>query len=258
MREMEPEQETVGQESRRSHLISKVLSPAARLWLRSQVESVSELHVQIEGGDRQILSGHLPKVAIEARNVVYQGISLSYISLVGENIRVNLGQVLRGKPLRLLEIVPVQAEAVIQQADLNASLQAPLLANAVTDLLMGWLRSGLGGESEDFLPGMEDATAKLINPTTQLQPDQLTLSAELDAANRSPLPLTLRTGLQVVGDHTICLQNPCWLPHAQAKRGMPLSELDGFAIDLGSEVQLQQLTLETGQLLCRGRINVIP
>ncbi|MEQ8962975.1 MAG: hypothetical protein RLP02_34535 [Coleofasciculus sp. C2-GNP5-27] len=34
--------------------------------------------------------------------------------------------------------------------------------------------------------------------------------------------------------------------------------LDHFMIDLGSEVDLEELTLTPGQLICRGCIRVIP
>ena len=48
--------------SQGSRIASAVLSPAVQLWLRSQVEQVDELKVKIEGSDRQILSGTIPKV----------------------------------------------------------------------------------------------------------------------------------------------------------------------------------------------------
>jgi predicted phage tail protein len=123
-------------QSHASRIISRILSPAVRLWLRSQVEQVEDLQFQIEGGDRQILSGHIPRVAIAARQVVYQGLHLSQMDLAGTGIRINLGQVLKGKPLKLLEIVPVEGEMQLQEADLNASLRAPILSGAVSELLV--------------------------------------------------------------------------------------------------------------------------
>ena len=121
--------------SSKQRIISKILSPAVWLWLRSQVEQVSNLEVKISGSDRQILTGYIPRVFMCARHVVYQGLHLSQVQLVGENILTNLGQVLRGKPLQLLEPVPVSGELLLKESDLNASLQSPLLANALNDLL---------------------------------------------------------------------------------------------------------------------------
>ncbi|PSB25836.1 DUF2993 domain-containing protein, partial [filamentous cyanobacterium Phorm 46] len=55
-----------------SRIASAVLSPAVQLWLRSQVQQVDELKVKIEGSDRQILSGTIPKVTAAARGAVYK------------------------------------------------------------------------------------------------------------------------------------------------------------------------------------------
>jgi hypothetical protein len=81
---------------KKSTIISTVLSPALRLWLRSQVEQLEALQFNIIGGDRQILTGHIPGVSIAASGVVYQGLHLSKIQLEGTDIRVNLGQVIKG------------------------------------------------------------------------------------------------------------------------------------------------------------------
>lgn len=244
-----------------SRVIGTVLSPAVQLWLRSQVEAVEALQFHIEGGDRQILSGQIPKVTVAARNVIYQGISLSQIYLSGEGIQVNLGQVIKGKPLRLMQVVPVQAEAILQQADLNASLQAPLLSNALTDLLMGWLRSDA---VHDLSPHVQTMIAKptvtVQSPQVALYRDQLDLSGYLIASevgSDQRLPFTLRTNLQLTAGNKICLHQPHWLSQAPDQY-TPMPHLNGFEIDLGSEVNLRQLHLDEGQMICRGQINILP
>lgn len=237
-----------------SRLISRVLAPAVRLWLRSQVQSVAELQVQIEGGDRQILSGHIPKVTVAAQHAVYQGVHLSQICLSAQSIRINLGQLLRGKPLRLLAVVPVQGEVTLRQSDLTASLQHPELAAGLADLLLSILRSAIGGLPLDLEPG---GPATLEAPELLITGDRLTFSAQLITSNGQPLPLAVRTGLQASGRH-LQLVDPHWLPHPQAKRGFALKELHGFAVDLGPDIEMQELTLQAGQLFCRGQINVIP
>ena len=103
-------------------LISKVLSPALRLWLRSQVESVAELNFSIQGKDRQILTGYIPSISLNSSRAVYQGLHLGEVELLGENIRINIGQVLKGKPLQLLEPIQVTGQVRLDQADLEASL----------------------------------------------------------------------------------------------------------------------------------------
>lgn len=238
-----------------SHLISRILSPAIQFWLRSQVEQVKTLHFEIQGGDRQILGGQIAGAIVTAEGAVYQGLHLTQVDLRATGIRVNLGQVLRGKPLRLLAIVPVVGTLRLSEADLNASLQAPLLAAAVRE----WLMTLLQSEKLSILP--EDLAPEAI-AFEQLQislgEQRLILMAEvLGTAGRS-LPLTLGFGLQVVEGHLLQVISPQWFPQRNARRGLPLPEMEGFQIDLGADVNLETLTLSPGALTCQGRINVIP
>jgi len=241
---------------KQSQLISKVLSPAVRLWLRSQVEQVEELQVKIEGGDRRILTGQIQRVGITAHKAIYQGLHLSHLELVGEKIRINLGQVLRGKPLNLLEPITVTGRLVLEEADLNASLSAPLLTNALTEFLATLLKSEIQAVLDAPLPGHQ--AINLENSKIIIAAGQLTLSANLAAVSGTLTPIVIRTGLQLKNGHTLQLDRPQWLTHLQAKRGLPLGDLDGFEIDLGPEVDLQELSLENGTLVCRGRIMVTP
>jgi hypothetical protein len=227
--------------SKQSRIISKVLSPAIRLWLRSQVERVSHLEVKISGGDRQILSGSIPGVLISASNAVYQGLHLTQIQLVGEGIRTNLGQVLKGQPLRLLEVVPVVGELLLQESDLTASLQSPLLANALTELL------------EMLLPENCRIEGQVSWHKIVIDTDQLILSGTL-VGSSSTKPLLLRSGLQLASCHELQLTQP----QLQTCHDLLLKELENFKLDLGPEVNIQELTLTPGQMLCRGSINVIP
>lgn len=241
-----------------SRIISKVVSPAVQLWLRSQVEAAETLQFQVYGGDRQILSGHIPKVTIAACGVVYRGIALSQINAVGEGIRVNLRDVLRGRPLRLLETVPVQAEAKITETDLNRSLQTPLLADALTTLLLTWLES-VWLESDAALSQHSVAQAPQLHQLqVSLKPDQLIWSGVLISDQDQSTRFTMCTGLQVVEGSKLQLDRPQWLTHPQAEHGQLLPQLQGFEIDLGSDVNLQQLVLAEGELICSGSINVLP
>jgi hypothetical protein len=236
-------------------MIAPVLSAAVRLWLKSQLDQVEELQVKIESGDQQFLSGCIQQVKIAAQKAVYQGLHLSQVSLSGQQIRVNLGQVLRGQPLRLLEPVPVAGRLWLQAADLNASLQAPLLANAVSEFLTTVLRSQpdlLG----DMIPNYEQLNFQ--NFEAMLAPNQLTLGAKLISGNAAPIPIALRTGLQVENERELKLVKPEWLPSFSAKRGFAIAELDGYTFDLGSETSLQELTLEAEGISCQGKITVIP
>lgn len=147
---------------KQSHLISRVLSPAVKLWLRSQLDHVEALEVEIEAADRQLLSGSLSQVIASANSAVYKGLHFSHVRVTAQAIQTNLGQVLRGKPFRLLVPFPVSGTVTLSEADLNASLHAPLLGNAVSDFLLGLLQ----GKIAD---GSGDTTAELQNIQVKLQ-----------------------------------------------------------------------------------------
>lgn len=234
---------------KKSRVISTVLSPALQLWLRSQVQQVEALYFKIDGGDRQILGGYIPGLSVAASGAVYQGLHLSQIELEGTDIRVNLGQVLKGKPLRLLEPVPVVGQLLLQQTDLQTSLQSPLLSNALTELLGTFL------ESHGITNLANDLKNQPVNwQSINIDDGQLTLSGTLTDASLQTTPVVIRAGLQLVTPHELLL-NPLQVQlHPDT---LPLN-FDGFQIDLGSDVALQELTLTQGQMICRGGLRVIP
>jgi hypothetical protein len=180
----------------------------------------------------------------------------SQVDLVGEQIRTNLRQVLRGKALRLLEAFPIAGRVLLSEAALNRSLQAPLLANAVTDFLLTLLQSDLGQQDGEMQPNCQPLV--LQDPQVKLGDGQLTLVASLRSSSGKLTPVVIRTNLQVENGRVLKLDRPQWLPHANARQGLPLSDLDGFTIDLGAQVCLEQLTLALGQLVCYGQIWVTP
>lgn len=236
-------------ESKNSRMISKVLSPAIQLWLRSQVEQVESLQFKISGGDRQIISGHIPRVSIAASRAVYQGLHLSQLQLEGNSIRVNLGQIIKGKPLRLLEPVPVVGQLQLLGSDLQASLQAPMLSNALTEFLNSLLKSNELINSADDLKQREISWQKV-----DIDKGQITLVGTITDALNQTTSVVIRAGVQLVTPQVLKL-NPLQI---QLSPTSPPLNLDGFQVDLGSEVNLQELALTPGQLTCRGRLTVLP
>lgn len=236
--------------AKQSRLISKVLAPALKLWLRSQVESVAELQIEIEAGDRQILSGYIQQVMLAADQAVYQGLSLSQVRLIGQNIRVNLGQVVRGKPLRLLEPIPIEGSVLLQETDLNASLNAPLLRAGITEFLITFLRAGD--------PASLDEELNLQNLQINLEESQVVIAASLISVSGSETQIAIRTSFEMAAPNLLKLVNPQWLPHAKAKRGLAIADLDGYTFHLGSETEIQELNLKAGQVTCQGRLIVRP
>lgn len=233
---------------KQSRIISRVLSPAVKLWLRSQLDQVEALELEIEAGDRQLLSGSLSQVVASAKKAIYKGLHFSQVRVTAQAIQTNLGQVLRGKPFRLLVPFPVSGTVTLSEADLNTSLHAPLLGNAVSDFLLGLLQGNIAIASEN-------TTAELQNIQVELQEGGLMFNATLVQDNQH-YPLTVQTQLGLEGGDRLRLdQFECCLGSGERSLvDLPTS----FMFDLGSEVCLEELTIQPQGIICRGRITVIP
>jgi hypothetical protein len=228
-------------QNKTSRIISRVLSPAIGLWLRSQVERVEALEFKITGGDRQILTGNIPNISVAASQAVYQGLHLSQIQLEATQIRVNLGQVIKGKSLRLLQPVPVTGQLTLSETDLQASLESKLLSTALSEFLRTFLTSShLAPENQPL-----NFNWQKISIETGL----LTLSGTLQAT-----PIIIMAGLQLASPHELLL-DPFQIKMPSYSES---KNLDGFQVDLGSEVNLQEITLSPGNLLCHGCLQVLP
>ncbi|MFB2881416.1 DUF2993 domain-containing protein [Floridanema aerugineum] len=229
-------------QKKRSRIISKVLSPAVKLWLRSQVEQVEDLQLQIAGGDRQILSGYIPKVTLFTSRAVYQGLHLQQIGLIAENIRVNLGQVIKGKPLRLLEPIRAQGELLLSEDDLNASLESELLISGLNEFFQLLLKAA--GTNSPTFPNQQ-----IHWQTITVDGNQIHLKACLLDSNSE---IAISTGVRISDRNQLHLDNP----QIQGDLGLNSPNLASLTIDLGADVDIQELTLSNGQLICRGSISV--
>lgn len=231
-----------------SRLISRVLPPAVRLWLQTQTERIDDLAFTLTGSDRQILSGYVPQVAVAAQQAVYQGLHLSQIDLTATDIRINLGQVVRGKPLRLLCPFPVAGQVVLTQADLTASLASPLLGQALQDLIPQLLAN------QTLPPPLATALEQAVPTALGLAENQLvlTLSAETDGPPR----LTLTTSLLVRDGRVLCLSHPQLdLVGEEPRPAVPLANLE---LDLGPEVAVETLQVDAEGVRFQGTVRVIP
>jgi hypothetical protein len=223
-------------------LITKMLTPAIKLWLRTQLSQVSVLEVEIQASDRQILSGIIPRVSIFASNAVYQGLHLTQIELTAEKIHINIGAILRGKSLRLLETVPVIGELIVSEQDLNNCLLSNLLSTALKDVLVKLL-------PEEWLK------SKPINWEKISLKDQRIHLYGVQTNQDQPVILELTTGLELLNGQELQLAQLNLLIGNQAAN---LENDFVNSIYLGSEIDLQELQLTPSALICRGRINVNP
>jgi len=127
-----------------SAVIRSVLSPLIKIWLRSQVESIHTLEIEIAGRDGQILKGLIPSAKVAATGVIYQGIHLSDLCLTASEIHLNTPQVLRREPLKLLQPIQVNLELNLTPIDLKHCLEASLVTEAIgTEFLADSLDSSL-------------------------------------------------------------------------------------------------------------------
>jgi hypothetical protein len=228
-----------------SDIISKVLSPAVRLFLRSQVERLEDLEIQIQGHDRQILRGYLPSVRLGVQEAIYQGLHLGPVQLQGENIRLNIGQVLRGKPLQILEPIRISGEARVNEDDLNDSIASLLLSQAFTDLLILFLSSHGLSSQQKRLTG-----DRLRWENVSLHEGYFTLTGRLDAETS----IALGADLKLADARTLMIV-PRYL------QGLPewsAPRLQPFTVDLGTDVEIQAFVLVDRTISCQGQLLIRP
>ncbi|TAF07352.1 MAG: DUF2993 domain-containing protein [Nostocales cyanobacterium] len=227
--------------NKKLRLITKVLTAAIKLWLKTQLTQVSEIEIEIGASDRQLLSGCIPSVSIFAANAIYQGIHVTRIQLIAENIQINIGSILKGKPLQLLEIVPVVAEMVVEEQDLNNSLSSELLSTALNDVLL------------KLLPEQGEKSKSISWQEITID-NQLLILYGILPTDSDPTSLEISVGLELLNGQELQLTQI----KIKKKKKPILENNSGYHLDLGSDVDLQELTLKSSQILCRGRINVNP
>ncbi|NER93738.1 MAG: DUF2993 domain-containing protein [Symploca sp. SIO1B1] len=234
---------------KQSRIISTVLTRALELWLKSQTEQVEALQLQIFGGKRQVLTGYIPCVSLRASHAIYQGLHVSQIQLEGTSIRINLNQILKGKPLQLLEPVPVEGQLLLLERDLQASLRSPLLSTALTDLVNTWLQSDQSTNLAQQFNNQQISWQQI-----KLDTDRMTLTGTVTGVTCQAIPVVVSAGIQLAAKSVVRLTSL----QIETNPEQPPLNLEDFVIDLGAEVKLQELLLTPGKLLCRGSLRVIP
>ncbi|WP_204105066.1 MULTISPECIES: DUF2993 domain-containing protein [Spirulina sp. CCY15215] len=223
--------------------MGKIISLAFRLWLRSQTDRLEHLEVKISGKNRQILTGYIPKVALAIEGAIYQGLHFTQGCIIGENIRINLGQVIKGKPLQILEPITARGEILLAERDLQTSLNSPLLATALKDFLFNLVPTQGDNNLEDWQINWQNI---------EIQPQEIFLTGILTTPDENATPLRLQAGLALLSPSQLRLF-PLAIESSFLKQ-IP----EEFHLDLGAEVQLEELNLSTGQIFIKGGIIVNP
>jgi hypothetical protein len=229
-----------GSASKSTRMIAKVLTKALKLWLRSQTSKIGHLDVQIQASDRQLLSGSIPQVTIFAQNAVYQGLHLTEANLTAENIRINIGSVLKGQPLKLLEAIPVFGNVVLTEEDLNASLPSTLLSNALNDAMI------------KLIPDYSLKSKKIIWQKIILGNNHFLLFAADNSQNSHLSQIIVE--LELISGHELQIQATPIQPCAIHETGTRHKQY----LDLGTDTDIQELNLNPAQLTCQGMIKINP
>lgn len=237
-------------------VISRLLPPAIRLWLQTQLDHLDGLEFRLEGKDRQILSGHVPQVSLSAQQAVYQGLHVSQVAVTAQDIRINLGQVLRGKPLRLLQAFPVSGRVYLRTEDVRASLHAPLLEQGLQDIFQRWMQAPSGinatGSALEQLNALPPAT-QLTN--IALGDGSLTLTWQLETPTADHL--RLHTHLAMQEGRYLCLERT-EVQSGQGDRWSAPTPLEDVVMDLGAEATIRRLTVTPQAIEMDGTVRVIP
>lgn len=229
-----------GSASKSTRMIAKVLTKALKIWLRSQTSKIGDLEIQIEASDRQLLAGSIPRVSIFAQNAVYQGLHLTEANLTAENIRINIGSVLKGKPLKLLEAIPVSGNVVLTEEDLNASLASTLLTNALNDALI------------KLIPDYSPKSKKIVWQKIILGNNHFQIFAA-DSSQNSLLSEII-VELELLSGHELQVKATPIQPYANTTTDTKYEQY----LDLGTDTDIQELNLISAQLTCQGRIKINP
>ncbi|MFT0796341.1 DUF2993 domain-containing protein [Synechococcus sp. H70.1] len=227
-----------------AQIAGSLLNPLVAAWIRSEVQQVENLQVQIAGSDAQILNGQIPQAQVSGDNLIYQGFQISHLRLRGQDIRLNVGEAIQGRsPLRLLAPVPVQVSLRLTEADLNRTLQAPLIQS---QLAQAQVQLPFGKQTVPFF---------IRQPQVALEPGRLRIQAQLMTPEGAAVPVTVLTGLQAQGPNQLRLVNPVWVSEGQE---IPIPGLADFPIQLDPAVRIDRLELQSGQILYEGMLVIYP
>ena len=226
-------------------MISKLLSTAVKLYLRSQVDRAENLQVKVVGRNKQILTGYIPQVFLSCSRTVYQGLYLSQVELEGADIAFNLPEVLKKKPLKLLEPVFVDIRLKLGAVDLQASVNSPLLQSGLSDL---W-RTISTAQTDTAAKELTDTTIEWQNMA--IADEKLHLTGSYRDTSSKIQKLDLSTGISLADSHTLYLS-----PLKIANVPVTDNQEHGLKIDLGTDVAIEKLSIESEQILCSGKIKI--
>ncbi|ERN43125.1 protein of unknown function (DUF2993) [Rubidibacter lacunae KORDI 51-2] len=212
-----------------SYLLAPIASSALQLWVRSQLDRVTALEVEVVGGDRALLHGQVERVVLRATKAVYRGLQLGKADFAAD--RVRLEPSLFGRWMQPTAPVTIVGEVRLHSEDLRASLASLLLSRALTEIC---------------------ATALQVDGVcwTWVACDRAGLRLWGDRAGE---PVAIQAGLHAIAPQVIWL-SPLAVTVGQSRRVLP----EGYRLTLGSEIALETLQLEAEGMRISGCVWIVP
>ena len=122
--------------------VMQLLASGLQLWIRQQCQSIESLEIDLRGSALGLLRGRLEGVQLLARRAVYQHLPIEQVELNSEAISVQMGNLLKGKPLSLDQPFAIAGQLSFSAAGLTSLLSHPQwhgLAEQLQDRLLGQL-----------------------------------------------------------------------------------------------------------------------
>jgi len=120
----------------------QLLSSGLQLWVRQQCQSIESLDIALRGSALGLLRGRLEGVQLLARRAVFAHLPIEQVDLVSDAISVQMGNLLKGKPLQLDQPFVIQGRVSFSGEGLNALFSDPHwqgLAEQLREQLCGQL-----------------------------------------------------------------------------------------------------------------------
>lgn len=242
--------------SKGSRLISRVLPVAVKFWLQTQLDEMGELAFDIQATDRQVLSGYIPGIALSAQQAVYQGVRITDVVVQASDIQINIGQVLRGKPLRLKQAFPIEGQVVFDGESLGISSMDSVLAEGLLEFWQTLLaKEAVATEvTSHYGPVLALQNPQLDQYQSKLEILGADLVLHLVRQDRSDV--VLKGEVAVDQGHILRLIKARWC--LASGEQVPSQALSGFCWDLGEQTDVRSLTIQNEQLTCQCKVMVQP
>ena len=123
-----------------SRPVMQLLSGGLQRWLRSRLQAVEGLEIQLHGSAFQLLRGRLEGVTVLARRVIYQGLEIEQVNLRSDAITVQMGNLLKGQPVQLEQRFKIRGTLSFSPEALTRTLAGPRwrpLGDALAEQVLG-------------------------------------------------------------------------------------------------------------------------